>query len=124
MILRIIFGSLFLCFGINYFHEFIPKQPMDLEAKAFMTALGLTGYFMEMVKIAEIAAGAMLIMNIFAPLALVIISPILIGITSMHIFLNPQGVPMMIGIHIVHALIAFGYRHYYSGLATLFAKAD
>ena len=123
-IFRVLFGALFLCFGINYFHEFIPQPSMDLEAKAFLTALGLTGYFMEMVKIIEVLSGSLLILNIFAPFALVMITPILVGITSMHIFLNPQGVPIMIAIHVLHALVAFGYRKYYTGLTTLFARSD
>lgn len=117
-IIRILFGAAFLVFGLNGFLNFMPTPPMTPEAGALMAAFAQTGYFFPMVKIIEMLVGILLLSNTFAALATVLITPILVGITSIHIFLNPAGLPMMIVFHILHAYLAYGYKAYYSGILT------
>ncbi|NRA65378.1 MAG: DoxX family membrane protein [Pseudobacteriovorax sp.] len=116
---RVLFGLIFLVFGLNGFLQFMPTPPVTESAGALLGALAQTGYFFPMIKIIEILVGILLLANVFAPLAAVVITPVLIGITSIHIFLNPAGLPMMIVLHVVHGFIVFGYKAYYQ---KLFAK--
>ena len=115
---RVLFGLGFFIFGLNGFLHFMQNPPMTAEAGALLGAFANTGYFFPMIKAIELAVGVLLLANIFAPLAIVLISPVLIGITTIHLFLNPAGLPMMIVLHVLHAIIAFGYRSYYQGLLT------
>lgn len=116
---RIIFGLGFLVFGLNGFLQFMQNPPVTPEAGALLGAFAKTGYFYPLIKSIEIITGISLLFNIFAPLATVVIFPVLIGITTIHLFLNPAGLPMMIFLHILHGILVYGYRDYYKGL---FAK--
>jgi hypothetical protein len=120
--LRIFFGLLFLVFGINGFLKFMPTPPVTPEAGALLGAFAKTGYFFPMIKITEIVVGIMLLTNLFSALAVVLITPILIGITTIHIFLNPAGLPMMIFLHLIHGFLVYGYLNYYKSF--LVQKAE
>lgn len=91
---------------------------MSPEAGSLLGAFAKTGYFFPMIKMFEVVVGLMLLSNQFAPLAAVMVTPILIGITTIHLFLNPAGIPMMILLHLLHGIIAFGYKSYYQNLLT------
>jgi putative oxidoreductase len=115
---RIILGLGFLIFGINGFLNFMPNPPMTAEAGALLGAFAKTGYFFPMIKIIETAVGVLLLANLFAPLAIVLISPILLGVTTIHLFLNPAGLPMMVLLHVLHGIVAYGFRDYYKSVLT------
>jgi hypothetical protein len=115
---RLLFGLGFFIFGINGFLQFMPNPPMTAEAGALLGAFAKTGYFFPMIKTIELVVGVLLLSNFFAPLAVVLITPILIGITTIHLFLNPAGIPIMIVLHVLHGILVYGYRGYYQGLLT------
>jgi hypothetical protein len=115
---RILFGLAFFIFGLNGLLQFMPNPPATAEAGALLGAFAKTGYFFPMIKVIELAVGALLLANFFAPLAIVLIAPILVGITTIHLFLNPAGIPIMIVLHALHTFLAYSYRDYYQGLLT------
>ncbi len=119
---RVVFGLGFFIFGLNGFLQFMPTPPVTPEAGALLGAFAKTGYFFPMIKIIEIVVGGLLLANLFAPLAAIVITPVLIGITSIHLFLNPAGLPMMIVLHVLHTTIVFGYKDHYKSI--LIKKAD
>ncbi|MDB9786531.1 hypothetical protein OAB57_00350 [Bacteriovoracaceae bacterium] len=110
---RLIFGLAFLIFGLNGFLNFMPNPPMTPEAGSLIGAFAKTGYFFPMIKIVEMVVGLMFLTNMFAALAAILITPVLVGITTIHLFLNPAGIPIMIVLHLLHGLISIGYRNYY-----------
>ena len=116
---RLIFGLLFFVFGLNGFLQFMPVPPMTPEAGQLLGAFAKTGYFFPMIKIIEIVVGLLLLTNLFAPLAVVLITPVLVGITTIHLFLNPAGLPMMIVLHLLHGILIAGYKKQFSGLFNL-----
>ena len=116
---RLIFGLLFFVFGLNGFLQFMPVPPMTPEAGQLLGAFAKTGYFLPMIKIIEILVGILLLANLFAPLAVVLITPVLVGITTIHLFLNPAGLPMMIVLHVLHGFLIAGYKKQFSGLFNL-----
>jgi uncharacterized membrane protein YphA (DoxX/SURF4 family) len=115
---RVLLGLGFFIFGINGFLQFMPTPPVTAEAGALLGAFAKTGYFFPMIKIIEILVGLLLLSNFFVPLALVLIAPVLVGITTIHLFLNPAGIPMMIFLHALHGFLVYSYRSYYQGLLT------
>ena len=106
---RLIFGLGFLVFGLNGFINFMPTPPVSPEAGAMLGALAKTGYFFPMIKVLEILIGILILTGFFVPLAITAAFPILIGITTIHIFLNPTGLPMMILLHVLHGILVKGY---------------
>lgn len=120
---RLLFGLAFFIFGLNGFLQFMANPPMTQEAGALMGAFAQTGYFFPMVKLIEMIVGVLFLANLFAPLAAVLITPVLVGITTIHLFLNPAGLPMMIVLHALHGFIAYGYKDYYSKVLSLKSSA-
>jgi hypothetical protein len=120
---RIIFGLMFLVFGLNGFLQFMPVPPMTPEAGALLGAFAKTGYFFPMIKILELVLGFLILINVMVPFSLVAMTPILVGITTIHLFLNPAGLPMMIVFHVLHAFLVAGYFKELKPLLTLKTQA-
>ncbi len=120
---RLLFGLGFFVFGLNGFLHFMPNPPTTPEAGALMGAFAETGYFFPMVKAIELGVGILLLANLFAPLAVIVITPILVGITTILLFLNPAGIPIMILFHLLHGFMAFGYKDYYKSVLTKKSEA-
>ena len=83
-----------MVFGLNGFLHFLPLPPLEGESAVFMEGLAAGPYFFPMLKGIEIFVGVCLVMSRFVPLALALISPIVINIFLFHIFLAPEGIPI------------------------------
>ena len=121
---RLFFVFAFIVFGLNGFFKFFANPPVTPEAGALLKAFADTGYFFPMIKSIELITGMMLLTNFFAPLATILITPIMVGITTIHLFLNPAGLPMMAFLHLLHGIIAFGYKENYKSMLILRAEVD
>ena len=81
-------------------------------------AMMQTGYFMPFLKVTEVACGLMMLTGIFIPLALVILSPIVIQIFLFHFYLDRTGLPMaivLVGLMIVQGRLNWSH---FKGLFT------
>jgi uncharacterized membrane protein YphA (DoxX/SURF4 family) len=109
---RILMGLIFLTFGLNGFLNFIPppKTPMPEAATTFITALAGTGYLLRLIMGTQLMVGIMLLLNRFVPLALAVIAPIIVGIMTFHIFLQPAGLPPASVVFILEVYLAWIYR--------------
>jgi len=111
-IARVLMGLMFLVFGLNGFLNFIPqpKDPMPAGAVAFAGALMQTGYMMPLIMGTQLLVGVLLLLNIFVPLALALIAPILVGIVTFHIFLAPATLAPGVVILLLELYLAWAYR--------------
>src|SRR5262245_19645109 len=100
LIARILMGLGFLVFGLNGFFQFIPqpKTPPPQAAMDFAGALIKTGYMMKLVSGTQAVVGALLLLNLFVPLALVLIAPVLVNIILFHLYLAPAPSAMLPGL--------------------------
>ncbi len=105
-----VFGLVFIIFGLNGFFSFLPAFPPSAEAVAFYEAMSQTGYLIPFEKVTEIFCGAALLGNIYAPLAIAFLAPIVINIVLFHIFLNPAGLPMAIMILVAEFFLILAYK--------------
>jgi len=113
---RVLFGLLFLVFGLNFFFHFMPMPPMSGPPAAFMGALFATGYMFPLIKVTEIVAGVLLISGRFVPLGLLLLAPILVNIAAFHIFLTPGEVGMSAVLVAIEAFLAWSYRDSFRGV--------
>src|SRR6201984_3872627 len=91
LIARILLGLVFLVFGLNGFVNFLNMGPIPTGlAGQFMGALFLSHYYW-VVAALQIAGGALLLVNRFVPLALVLLGPVIVNIICFHLFMNPSG---------------------------------
>jgi len=114
---RYFLGALFFVMGLNGFFNFIQMPPMPTEAGDFLGALVKTGYLMTLVKCTEILCGALLLSGYFVPLALVLLSPVLVNILMFHVFLTPPkdavGAVVFVAVHL---FLIWQYRAAYRPL--------
>ncbi len=115
---RVLMGLMFLIFGLNGFLNFIPqpKEPMPAGAMAFAGALMQTGYMMPLVMGTQLLVGVLLLLNIFVPLALALIAPIIVGIVTFHLFLAPSTLAPGLVILFLELYLAWAYRQAYAAM--------
>lgn len=106
---RLLFGVLWLVFGLNFFFHFLPMPPPNEAEGAFLGAMFNTGYFFQVVKVLEILVGAMLVTNLFVPLSLVLIAPITVNIFLVHAFLDQSGLPVAIIMVLLNVILGLCY---------------
>jgi len=114
---RVLLGLLFFVFGLNGFLNFMPPPPnLPAGVLDFMNAMIKTGFLFQLVAATELAAGALLLLNRFVPLALVLLAPLLVNILLFHIYLQPAGIVPGV---IATLLEAWLVRAYWSAFAPL-----
>ena len=116
LIARILLGLVFLVFGLNGFLNFIPvgQLPSGL-AGQFVTAL-LQSHYVQVVCAFEVAGGALLLINRYVPLGLVMLGPIIVNILLYHLLLFHMGLGIAIVVAILWGIVAFYHRQSFAGL--------
>ena len=120
-IARLMLGSIFFVYGLDGFFHFMSNTLAPGRATEFISAMMNSGYLWTMLKIGETIGGAMLIADLFVPLALVLLAPIVVNILCFHWFLNPGGqtvgiYPIGVAIALLELLLAWFYREYFQSL--------
>jgi putative oxidoreductase len=89
-IARILLGLVFLVFGANKLHAFMPMGPMPTGvAGQFMGALFASKYLLA-VGLCETVGGLLLLINRFVPLGLIFLGPVIVNILLTGILLTHQ----------------------------------
>ncbi|MCA9647800.1 MAG: DoxX family protein [Myxococcales bacterium] len=111
---RLLLGLLFTVFGLNGFFHFIPNPPVPDAAGSFLGALAATGYMFPLIKGTEVVAGLALLSNRFVPLALILLSPIVVNIFAFHTLLAPA--PIGVVVLLLTAYLGYAYRSHFAAL--------
>jgi len=90
LIARILLGLVFLVFGLNNLHPFMPMQTPPGDAGAFATIMFVHGWIV-FHGVLYLIAGVLLLVGRYVPVALVILGPILVNILMFHFTLAPVG---------------------------------
>jgi uncharacterized membrane protein YphA (DoxX/SURF4 family) len=109
-IVRILLGLLFLVFGLNGFLNFMPApKDMPQEIMNVLGALMNAGY-MNVVSGAEVLVAVLLLTNRFVPLALALLAPIIVGILTFHVAMQPATIGPGIVVTAMELYLAWAYR--------------
>lgn len=95
IIVRTLMGLLFMFSSIVYLLMIMgtfAAPPMDGPMRTFNEGLAATVYFFTLLKVTEFVCGFLLVIGRFVPLAMLILSPIIINIFLTHLFLAPEGI--------------------------------
>ena len=115
-IARVLLGLTLLFFGLNGIFPFLPQGPLPTGlAGQFIGAL-IQSHFFFPVGILMAVGGLLLIVNIYVPLALVMVAPILVNIIFFHTFMNPGGIAPGLVLAVFWFLVAFRVRHAFAGI--------
>ena len=116
LISRLLLGLIFVVFGLNGFLNFLSMGPLPTGlAGQFIGALVQSHYFW-VVAALQVAGGALLLVNRFVPLGLVLLGPVIVNILLYHLFLNLTGIAMAIVVTILWFVVFYGHRQYFSGI--------
>jgi putative oxidoreductase len=116
LIARLLLGLAFVVFGLNGFLNFLSMGPMPTGlAGQFMGALFLSHYYWVIAAL-QILGGALLLLNRFVPLGLVLLGPVIVNILLYHVFLNPAGIGLAIVVTILWFIVFYSNRQYFSGI--------
>ncbi|GGM89613.1 hypothetical protein GCM10011609_28110 [Lentzea pudingi] len=110
VVLHVLFGALFAFSGVFG----IGSQSTDgmaVEAVDFATALSESGFVMPVIKVVELVAGIMLLVNRFVPVALALSAPLVVGIFGFHLLLEPSGAVIAVVLAAVEIYLAWVYRN-------------
>jgi putative oxidoreductase len=109
IIVRTLMGLLFI-FGAVMF--FISPALADLQGnmKTYFDGLAVSGYFFTLLKVTELVCGIALVAGRYVPLALIILSPIIVNILFVHIFLERSGLPVAIILVLANSFLGYYYR--------------
>lgn len=118
IIFRTLLGLMFLFASVTYFFNLIQPPPMEGAAKAFNEGLAATGYFFTLLKVTELVCAILLLTGFFVPLALVLLSPIIVNIFMYHYFVDRSALPIAIALVLVNIFLAFCYRDAFKPLLT------
>jgi len=117
---RVLLGLIFTVFGLNGFLNFLPQPPLSGAAGDFIGALAATGYMFPLIKGTEVVAGLALLSNRFVPLALVLLSPIVVNIFAFHSLLAPGAIGVVLVL--LTAYLGYSYRRQFAGVFTAVAQ--
>jgi uncharacterized membrane protein YphA (DoxX/SURF4 family) len=109
-IVRILLGLAFLFFGVMGLFNLM-KPPPDTP-QAILTVVGAlanAGY-LKVVAATEIIVGVMLLTNRFVPLALALLAPIVVGIITFHVAMQPVGIVPGLVVLVMELYLAWAYR--------------
>jgi putative oxidoreductase len=121
IIVRVLMGLLFI-FGAVAFFLSPPPQLPDGNMKTYFEGLAASVYFLPLLKITELICGIALVVGRYVPLALIILSPIIVNILGVHIFLERSGLPVAIILVIANSFLGY---YYWNSFKQLFvAKAE
>ena len=116
LIVRVVFGLLFVVFGLNGFLSFIPLPQPTPEAGEFLGALFKTGFIFPVIKTIEILVGLALLANRFTSIAQVVLAPILTVITLHNFILDPSGIGMSTALVIMFGFLVYNHKDNYKQL--------
>ena len=113
MIARFLLALIFIVFGLNGFLHFIDMGPMPTGlAGQFMGALIQSHYFW-VVAALQVIGGLLLLVKRYVPLGLVLLGPVIVNILLYHIFLNPAGMGMAIGVTVLWLIVFYDEREHF-----------
>ena len=118
VIVRTLMGLLFIFSSVAYFLNLVPTPELQGAMKTFNEGLAASGYFFTLLKVTELVCGLLLVSGYFVPLALVILSPIIVNIFFVHTLLERSGLPVAIFVVVATIFLAYYYRSAFKPLLT------
>ena len=115
---RLVLGLIFMASGVNYFFPFFSEPTEPPRVVAFVDALKATGYMWPLIRLTEVAGGALMVADRFVPLALLVLAPVVINIVALHVFLSPQFLPTAVLVAAPELFLAW---EYWNSFAPLFS---
>jgi putative oxidoreductase len=115
-IARLLLGAIFVFFGSNLIHPFLPMpSPPPGPMAQYMTALFASHYII-FIGLFQVLGGILLLINRYVPLALVVLAPIIVNILLTHFLMAPSGIPLALVVTLLWFLVFWRVRENFAGI--------
>ncbi|MDE1163497.1 MAG: DoxX family protein [Acidobacteriaceae bacterium] len=119
LVCRVLLGLMFVVFGANILHPFLPMGPMppaDSLVGKFHAVMMVSGW-MKVVGAGQLIGGLLVLFGGTLPLGLCILCPITVNILCFHLFLT-GGHEMAPGLvaTVLELVLVFAYRESFTGI--------
>lgn len=111
LFVQTLFGAVLAIKGFDGFVNFLPQADQTVIGMNFISAMKDTGYLFFLLKGTEILCGSLLIMNLFVPLTLVVLAPVIVNIFLFEVFLNFTAASLILPL-VVSACEIYLFWHY------------
>lgn len=116
IIARILLGAIFVFFGSNLIHPFLPMTPPPPgPMRDYMNGLFLSHYIIA-IGVFQVIGGLLMLINRYVPLGLVILAPILVNILLVHFLMAPSGIPLACFVTLLWFLVYWQVRSAFRGI--------
>jgi putative oxidoreductase len=115
LIARVLLGLVFVVFGFNKVVTFLPMPMPTGEAGALML-LWYTHKWLMFYGLIETAAGLMLLVGRFVPLALTLLAGVGANILLFQITFEPSGLPIPLVLLVLEIFLVYAYRASFAGI--------
>jgi len=116
LISRILLGLVFLIFGANGLHPFLPQPPFPPGlARDYIVAISQSHYALVPFTV-QFIGGILLLINRYVPFALTILGPVIVNILCFHAFLLHAGLPLAAVTAVLWFILFFYYRRSFAGI--------
>lgn len=115
LVARILLGVIFVVFGLNGFVLFITPPEHTPLGNAFINLLVTTG-FMYAEKSFEIIGGALLLLDLYVPLGLAVLAPIVVSILLFHLLMERNTLAIGVVPFLLWGFLAWTYRRQFAPL--------
>jgi len=117
LIARLLLGAIFLVFGLNEFLGFLPVPELTGRGVLQISGSITTGQaYAILFAFLEVAAAGLLLANLYVPLALAFLAPVIAKALIFHILSEPAALPFVAIQMILWAFLAWAYRERFRGL--------
>ena len=116
LVARLLLGVMFVFFGLNGFLNFLSMGPMPSGLVGqFIGALAQFHYFW-VVAALQVAGGALMLVNRYLPLGLVLLGPVIVNFVLYHLFLNPSGAGLTVLAVILWLIVFYWHPQYFGNI--------
>ena len=116
LIARVLLGLVFVVFGFNKFVMFIPSGPMPAGPAGEFTKLLMDTHYIYLVGFFEVVGGALVLINRYVPLGLVLLAPVMVNIVAFDVLMMPSGLVIIVVVWIFWLLVAYQNRSAFADL--------
>jgi hypothetical protein len=121
IICRILLGLMFVVFGANILHPFLPPQPLPPAGSPvaqFMGVMMPSGWF-HLIGLCQLLGGLLVLIGGTAPLGLCILGPVIVNILTFHLLLTGgHGIGIGLFAAVLEIILIYAYRADFAGIFT------
>jgi hypothetical protein len=113
---RVLLGITFVFFGANGLHPFLPMPPPPPGLSGQFMTVFFQSHWVTLVAAVQFAAGVLLLVNRYVPLALALLGPVIVNILAFHLLMNLSGIGPGMVAAVLWFVLFYRYRANFAGL--------